>query len=248
MTVLGALADQRLTKAGCAEPNAGISELCSHLGGQAQSPIHFREDQPGMVCADLRDVMSSLSHFPDGLTRNFRGRRVLEAGAGQSTLWWASRGAQVVALEGDQKWLDSLQRQVPGNVSLRLVALADVEACLQSVTEAIKDEPPFDVIIIDGLYRSEVLSILADRLAPNGIIICDDSEGYGFFNVLSRDELLLQRVDFYGYAPGVIEKHCTSIAFRESAFVFAPNIPVHEPPLWKPDPTRRGDVYGQSRT
>jgi hypothetical protein len=230
-------------------------KIARAIGTATLTPLLF-----SLQSGHLKSSFRSIAVGPDGqalpwytypcveflLTRNFRGRRVLEAGAGQSTLWWASRGAQVVALEGDQNWLDSLQRQVPGNVSLRLVSLADVEACLQSVTEAIKDEPTFDVIIIDGLYRSEVLSILADRLAPNGIIICDDSEGYGFFNVLSREEL--QRVDFYGYAPGVIEKHCTSIAFRESAFVFAPNIPVHEPPLGKPDPTRRGDVYGQSRT
>src|ERR1700730_8324305 len=33
--------------------------------------------------------------------RDFAGRRILEFGSGQSTLWWASRADRVVSIEGD---------------------------------------------------------------------------------------------------------------------------------------------------
>src|SRR5947207_2919580 len=41
--------------------------------------------------------------------RDFRDKTVLEFGAGQSTLWWSQRAAQVVAFEGDPAWHDELK-------------------------------------------------------------------------------------------------------------------------------------------
>ena len=28
-----------------------------------------------------------------------------------------------------------------------------------------------------------------------------------------------QRIDFYGYAPGVIKKHCTSVFHKQNSFI-----------------------------
>ena len=76
----------------------------------------------------------------------------------------------------------------------------------------------FDVIIIDGFDRRLLVPIVCERLATGGIIICDNAEGYGFHEAfLGRD---IDRVDFYGRAPGVILPHCTAVFFKGSAFVF----------------------------
>lgn len=151
-------------------------------------------------------------------SRKLADLRVLEAGAGQSTLWWARRASAVVALEKDKAWYEMLQRQVPSNVSLHHISVESVERCLSEVAAAIKDEAPFDIIIIDGLHRVPTLRLVLPYLKEGGAIVCDNAEGYGFFAELRQQGL--RRVDFFGFAPGVISRHCTSIAFRRDCFLF----------------------------
>ena len=158
--------------------------------------------------------------------RPWDGASVLEFGAGQSTLWWARRARRVVALEGDPGWAARLRRRISGNVELHLVAMDGPRACVESVERALADGSggPFDVVVIDGLWRAEMIGIAARVVSPHGIIVCDDAEGYGFHEgFLGRDFL---RVDFFGHAPGVILPHCTSICFRPHAVAFSAAHPV----------------------
>ena len=84
----------------------------------------------------------------------------------------------------------------------------------------------FDVIVIDGLYRNAMIDIACDYLSDIGIIICDNAEGYGFYESFrSRG---MNRVDFYGLAPGIILPHCTSIYFTPTSFVFDSHIPIRD--------------------
>src|ERR1700676_3563930 len=48
-------------------------------------------------------------------TRDLSGCRVLEAGAGNSTLWWARKAAFVHSLEEDRGWYEELGKRVPSN-------------------------------------------------------------------------------------------------------------------------------------
>jgi len=82
----------------------------------------------------------------------------------------------------------------------------------------------FDVVVIDGLRRQVAARIARDLVAASGCIIQDNSEGFwsdmpGKYEII---ELLasFQRIDLYGFAPGVWRRHCTSIYFRESCFLF----------------------------
>ncbi|MFM7806835.1 MAG: thrombospondin type 3 repeat-containing protein, partial [Planctomycetota bacterium] len=42
----------------------------------------------------------------------------------------------------------------------------------------------FDVIVIDGLDRRQLVPVACERLAEGGIVICDNAEGYGFHEAL----------------------------------------------------------------
>jgi hypothetical protein len=156
--------------------------------------------------------------------RNFSGRIVLEFGAGQSTLWWAARAKRVVALEESAEWLAKLRPLVPVNASLHQISTKSRQACVDHVRSTLREEPHdrYDVIVIDGLYRQEMVPIAQAMLSDDGIIICDNSEGYGF-----RDAFIgsnLSRVDFYGYTPGVVWPQATSIFFRPGgSFAFSPD-------------------------
>ena len=160
--------------------------------------------------------------------RDFTDRTVLEFGGGQSTFWWASRARRVVTFEDNAAWLERLRRRIPDNVALRLVSAADAEACIADVRAGLAEvgESRFDVVVIDGLFRRELVAIACELVAPDGIIICDNAEGYGFHaELLGRG---LNRIDFYGYAPGVIQPHCTSICHGDRPAVLDAAIPIRK--------------------
>jgi hypothetical protein len=77
--------------------------------------------------------------------------------------------------------------------------------------------------VIDGLYRTELARLSPQLRAPGGVIVCDDSEGYDV--QASLNDSGLQRVDFFGFAPGVILQRSTSIYWSDSA-LFAPTLPI----------------------
>ncbi|HEY5308345.1 MAG TPA: hypothetical protein VIK97_07550, partial [Casimicrobiaceae bacterium] len=100
------------------------------------------------------------------------------------------------------------------------------DACIAAVNSILDSlgHARFDVVVIDGLCRSELIDVAARSVTDDGIILCDNAEGYGIQEGFrGRD---FQRVDFFGHAPGVIRPHCTSLFFRAGAYVFAPTHPI----------------------
>lgn len=159
--------------------------------------------------------------------RNYQNKIILEFGGGQSSLWWACRAKQVVTLEGDEAWYEEIRDRMPNNVELCYVSMENKEMNISDVTRTLEDKKysKYDVIIIDGLYRYEMIPIALRYLADDGILVCDNAEGYGFYEGLKESGLC--RVDFFGNAPGVVLPHATSIYFRSSScFVFDANYPI----------------------
>ncbi len=159
--------------------------------------------------------------------RTYEGRDVLEFGGGQSTLWWAQKARQVVTLEGDPEWYEKIKHTMPGNVDLRLVSMRDADTNVAQVREVLAAKPlrQYDVVIIDGLYRYEMIAVACDVLATHGVIVVDNAAGYGFHEGFK--ERGFNRVDFYGNCPGVVLPHCTSLYYRISSFVFDSVTPIH---------------------
>ena len=158
--------------------------------------------------------------------RDFRGKRVLEFGGGQSTLWWANVADSVVTMEGDKDWYDVIKEQIPDNVDLNHVSMKDRESNVRDVEAVLEDKAysHYDVIVIDGLHRYQMAKIALRRVANDGIIVCDNAEGYGFYEVFKESGM--NRVDFFGNAPGVVLPHSTSIYFKPSSFAFSPEHPI----------------------
>jgi hypothetical protein len=136
--------------------------------------------------------------------------RVLEFGAGQSTLWWASRAREIQSFEDDRNWFRELTPKLPQNAQLSLVR-NDAGDCYPAGV--------FDVAVIDGLDRYLATRLALQYLAPEGIVVVDNSEGswdgaeeFPIIQLLHQEGF--QRVDFYGFAPGVMKPHCTSLFFR----------------------------------
>lgn len=158
--------------------------------------------------------------------REFKNKKILEFGGGQSTLWWAERADSVLTLEGDKDWFDQIKSGMPSNVDLHHVSMLSKEENVSAV-EAIlakQEASKYDVIIIDGLYRFEMIQVALTHLNEHGVIICDNAEGYNFYQGFKESGL--QRVDFFGNAPGTVLPHCTAFYFADSAFLMSADYPI----------------------
>lgn len=160
--------------------------------------------------------------------RDFRGKRVLEFGGGQSTLWWAGRAAEVVTLEPVGPWYDRLQSLVPANVTLHPIPMDSRASCVEGVRKVFEanDYDPFDVVVIDGMYRDELVGISLKLRSETGVVIADDAESHGFYDAFKHSGL--QRIDFFGHQPAAFLPHCTSLLFDKESFLLSPEnrIPV----------------------
>lgn len=153
--------------------------------------------------------------------RSFTHKIVLELGGGYSTFWWSERAKHVVTFESDKEWYQKIKNNISANTDLLFVPEDDPRACVAQVKSIVysKYNFLFDVIIIDGLPRREMIPIALKVMKDDGVIICDNAEGYGFYEGFKESGLM--RVDFWGYAPGVILPHCTSVFFKPNSFLFA---------------------------
>jgi len=142
----------------------------------------------------------------------------LEWGAGQSTVWWAARAETVESYDDSTEWTEHVRSLAPGNVSIETI---DVD--VGEVRKGLARDR-YDVIVVDGLDRLRCAEISVDLVSEDGCIIVDNSDGYwgpeGEYPIM---ELMrargFERVDFYGYAPGVLTAHCTSICYRPGCFL-----------------------------
>lgn len=158
--------------------------------------------------------------------RNFDGKNVLEFGGGQSTLWWSSVARSVLTVEEDADWHARLRTQIASNVSLHHVPRDRKNRTILPIKKLLDANPvqQFDIIVIDGHFRNLLTALAFDYLAPDGAIIFDNSEGYGFFEVTKDRDC--RRVDFFGFAPGTPLRHCTSLVFVKDCFLLRPDIPI----------------------
>lgn len=113
---------------------------------------------------------------------------------------------------------------LPSSVSIHLVSGDDAKAVRPILANC--GTVRFDIIVIDGLRRQEMIDLAIPLLAEDGAIICDNSSGYGFFEGFRGKGF--QRVDFYGAVPGVVLSSCTSIFFRDRCFLFDNSHPIAE--------------------
>lgn len=155
--------------------------------------------------------------------KSFAGKRVLEFGAGQSTIWWARQAEEIVSFEGNSAWCKYVRTRIRANASLHLVdwQLTDFE-------KLVPPDSRFDVIVIDGLDRLTAAAKSRNMLNPGGVFILDNAEGYwgpeGTYPIVNLFRNAgYARVDFYGFSPGNILPHCTSFFFRDKCFLFEDN-------------------------
>jgi hypothetical protein len=153
--------------------------------------------------------------------KDFRNRRVLEFGSGQSTFWWSERSLSIMAFEENFEWYQHLNKNLNSNINLVYADNTNKSNCLATIQETLKGQEPFDIIIVDGLYRYEACELAIPYLKEGGIFITDNSEAEGYNFRAAFKDFGFSRVDFFGYSPGVVMMQGTSFFFKNSSFIFS---------------------------
>lgn len=142
---------------------------------------------------------------------DFRGRRVFEFGAGNSTLFWEQRAAEVVSVETDPEWFERIAPRVDATTT-------SVHLChdRDAYVAEIARHDPFDVIVVDGLWRKPSAKAALDALAPGGIIVLDNADWFPYSYAVLRDAGLIP-VDFHGAGPVTRYSWTTSVFLHRDA-------------------------------
>ena len=140
--------------------------------------------------------------------RDFTAKSVLEFGGGQSTFWWAGQASAVCTIEEDLEWYNKIKSYAPSNVILKYAPIEEVDPHLNKIRKFLSEtqSSKFDVVVVDGHNRYQATKIALEWLNTGGVIILDDSAGYGFYEVTQG--LGLRRTDFFDFAPGVNLPKC----------------------------------------
>ncbi len=140
--------------------------------------------------------------------------RILEIGGGNSSLYWMERGNQLVTLETDLEWIDTLTLDQRFNLeNHKIIHIANED--LNSISKVL-DNQLFDVVINDGAGERAIIGeYLTTKLKPNGIFIWDNSEREPDRQAIANLELSgWNTLEFYGLGPINAYAWKTTILFR----------------------------------
>lgn len=137
---------------------------------------------------------------------------LFEFGCGNSTKYFEQKVGSVTAVEHDKSWYERIRSEVRPNTEIVFCDLDDGD---RYVTAAARKERTYDVIVIDGRKRISCMEHSIGSLSSSGVIIFDDAERKEYnAGIRSICDNGWKVIDFWGIAPGIHYKKCTSIFYR----------------------------------
>lgn len=135
------------------------------VSGLLRLSIGYRPELP-MIAYTSIDI---LMHFLNNKSR------VLEFGSGMSTIWYAKQSGEVFSVEDYRPWYDKVSNIIRvKNLNNITYKFAEREADYHTFMS--EDEKGFDLIMIDGSYRSKCISSATKLVKPGGILYLDNSD------------------------------------------------------------------------
>lgn len=128
------------------------------------------------------------------------GLNIFEYGSGNSSLYWAHKGANVWCVEDDPTWYDTMKGK---SAQLRGISLSTTSKAYASAIAEVGQQ--FDIVIIDGVWRNECATEALAHLRKDGLIILDNSDWYKDVSQFLRSQGFFQ-VDFNGFGP--VNNYC----------------------------------------
>ena len=103
-----------------------------------------------------------------------RPARVLEFGAGGSTVRWSELPfiEQWMTIEHDLEWYERVSSATPPSVHLRMASSDSAQSYMEPV---VNYGGLFDLIFVDGEHRAECIKASPQWLAPDGVVVLHDA-------------------------------------------------------------------------
>jgi SAM-dependent methyltransferase len=137
---------------------------------------------------------------------------VFEYGSGASTLWWAARVRQVVAVEHDARWVADLTSRLPPNATVVHVEEEPSGAYARNV---LAHGVSFDVVVVDGRDRVRCVPNALRALTPGGVVVFDNSDRAEYeAGYRALHDAGFRKVEFVGLAPLIGADSETAIYYR----------------------------------
>ena len=166
-----------------------------------QGPVDFQgRPVPWLTPASISFIASlDLSNY-----------RMIEFGAGHSTLWFSSRVHQITSYECDLEWIRLLEFKFnySGNINL-------VENNYGAEDLNFENS---EIVLIDGLDRSRIVQSILKQLPRNRsleLLLIDNPE-FIDSNILRKLDRQFTRIDFKGLPNNAWNETTTSIFIRKS--------------------------------
>ncbi len=142
---------------------------------------------------------------------------VFEFGCGNSTIFFAQKVKRVVAVETDEVWFEMVREKLRqknlDNVELLLMKDAFDSADYENLAK--NYDAKFNFIVVDSIKRNECCRASIDALAPEGMIVLDDSERANYKKIFDFFAAVgFVRQDFYGIEPGRLRVKGSSVLVR----------------------------------
>lgn len=143
------------------------------------------------------------------LTKNIT---LFEFGSGNSTMIFSLKVKDVISIEHNKEWFQMVNATKPSNVKLIQTKSESVSDYLEYFNNLIEC---VDIVVVDGLHRNECLIKSISKLSENGVLILDDSERHEYKDGIEYiEKLKFKRLDFWGIAPTVLFKKCTTLFYK----------------------------------
>ena len=152
--------------------------------------------------------------FIDFITERLRSSfKLLEFGSGASTFYYSARVLQVDSIEHDAGWHAQLTADMPTNARVALVPL-DYDGAYARAGGTWGER--YDLVIVDGRDRVNCLRQAVQCITDGGCLVLDDSEREGYRSGCDAlAEQGFKRLNFWGIAPGLTYKKCTTVFYKD---------------------------------
>lgn len=142
-------------------------------------------------------------------TWNMKEKTILETGCGLSTAWWRSRSRWVDTIEANTNWAqkahDYCQMRDQRNGEIFTKQIPDgIPEEMPKYFSLIPPEKSYDIIVIDGIYRTEMVEWgIAHLRSHNGGVLMADNFMQDFVWISPKAEELVSEFEIHKYTqPG----------------------------------------------
>ena len=139
--------------------NVSLHAVPATLTGFLRLSVGYRPEQPWIAYSSIKFLQSFL----------VKESRVLEFGSGMSTIWYAKHSGEVFSVEDCKPWYDKVSNIIE-NKHLSNITYKFTEDESEYSSFMSNDTKGFDLVMVDGMFRSKCILNAAKLVRPGGVL------------------------------------------------------------------------------